>query len=506
MHTVTLAIAIFLMGVFDARAEHPSPLGPEFLVNTFTFRRQNRPSVAVAPSGAFMVAWQSRHLNNAPAPDEVFARCFDAAGNAFGNEFQVTTDFVGGRVEPSVAVDSVGNFVVAWQDGFSIVLRRYGPNCQPLGGVVPVEDTDVNSSLPVVAASPLGGFAVVWSIENAGIFARRFDSAGNPQGGAFEVAAGGGGFSAAFDSAGALAIVWPTEVIVNDLRRFVVAARTYAANGAPLVGPFQVNDDRACFSAGCGGVVSLTRAGNVFAVSWIRITDSFGSRETVLRRFDANGQRLGGEIPLSGVDGFDDGITADAAGNFVVAYSRFGVGIFARRFDVNGNPLGGETLVSSTPAGTHPAQTLSVDSSPSGDLVFAWGTNLGGPPSGRDVFARRFTTKVFCFGLPATIVGTAGDDVIVGTAGPDVIHGRGGFDVITGKEGDDVLCGGGDADLVKGGKGDDVVKGGRGDDTVKGGTGNDALIDAAGFNVLNGGDDVDSCTVAPTNAVSECEG
>jgi Ca2+-binding RTX toxin-like protein len=37
-----------------------------------------------------------------------------------------------------------------------------------------------------------------------------------------------------------------------------------------------------------------------------------------------------------------------------------------------------------------------------------------------------------CKGLPATIVGTEGRDIITGTAARDVIHGRGGNDVIRG--------------------------------------------------------------------------
>ncbi|MDX1691469.1 MAG: CapA family protein [Acidimicrobiia bacterium] len=62
-----------------------------------------------------------------------------------------------------------------------------------------------------------------------------------------------------------------------------------------------------------------------------------------------------------------------------------------------------------------------------------------------------------CGGLPATIVGTDGDDVLVGTPGPDVIAARGGNDVVWGLGGDDVLCGGPGSDLVIGGAGDDVV-------------------------------------------------
>src|SRR4051794_33210814 len=47
-----------------------------------------------------------------------------------------------------------------------------------------------------------------------------------------------------------------------------------------------------------------------------------------------------------------------------------------------------------------------------------------------------------CQGLPATIVGTPGDDVITGTPGPDVIVGLDGRDEIHARAGDDVVCAG----------------------------------------------------------------
>ncbi len=54
-----------------------------------------------------------------------------------------------------------------------------------------------------------------------------------------------------------------------------------------------------------------------------------------------------------------------------------------------------------------------------------------------------------CDGLPATIVGTEGDDDIDGTAGDDVIAGLAGDDKIDGKGGNDTVCGGAGDDEIK---------------------------------------------------------
>lgn len=62
-----------------------------------------------------------------------------------------------------------------------------------------------------------------------------------------------------------------------------------------------------------------------------------------------------------------------------------------------------------------------------------------------------------CGGEPATIVGTAGDDVLVGTPGHDVIVGLAGDDVIRGRGGDDVVCGDAGRDVLRGGPGADLL-------------------------------------------------
>ncbi|MFJ7159686.1 SBBP repeat-containing protein [Streptomyces sp. NPDC101118] len=116
-----------------------------------------------------------------------------------------------------------------------------------------------------------------------------------------------------------------------------------------------------------------------------------------------------------------------------------------------------------------------------------------------------------CFGLPATITGTAGNDRISGTSGDDVIiagdgadnvNGRGGNDRICGGAGNDSLNGGGNDDRLDGGAGQDTLTGsggsdtllgGDGDDELGGGAGADSLDGGAGTNVNNGGSGTDTC-------------
>ena len=107
---------------------------------------------------------------------------------------------------------------------------------------------------------------------------------------------------------------------------------------------------------------------------------------------------------------------------------------------------------------------------------------------------------VTCNGLEATIVGTAGNDVLVGTNKADVIAGLGGNDTVEGGNGADVICGGAGNDVIGGGNGvdwitggdgDDIITAGNGDDTVLGGPGDDRIEGNNGDDFLDGESDTD---------------
>lgn len=98
-----------------------------------------------------------------------------------------------------------------------------------------------------------------------------------------------------------------------------------------------------------------------------------------------------------------------------------------------------------------------------------------------------------CNGLEATLIGTAGDDIIAGGNGDDVIVGLDGNDTITGGNGTDTICGGDGNDSLDGGNGADYLDGGQGADSLAGGRGPDRLNGWLGDDALNGGQGPDDC-------------
>ena len=103
-----------------------------------------------------------------------------------------------------------------------------------------------------------------------------------------------------------------------------------------------------------------------------------------------------------------------------------------------------------------------------------------------------------CHGHKATIVGSAGDDVLRGTSGRDVIWGGPGDDVIYGGLGNDVICGGAGDDLIHGGRGNDWIDGGQGTDRVFGDLGDDQVLGGPGDrDEVSGGLGIDTVSGGP---------
>lgn len=120
-----------------------------------------------------------------------------------------------------------------------------------------------------------------------------------------------------------------------------------------------------------------------------------------------------------------------------------------------------------------------------------------------------------CRGVPVTLIGTRGDDVLVGSGAPDVVAGFGGNDTIFGFGGRDLVCAGSGADHVGGGTAADRVFGGPGadrllgrggPDLLRGGSGRDLLRGNRGADRLRGGSGSDRCQGgAGRDSVRGCE-
>lgn len=107
-------------------------LGAEFQANTYTTGNQERPDVASDTGGNFVITWQSDQSNG---PDTSLAsslvRYFDANGNpSLGPEFVVNTYTYDNQVFPAIAADDQDRFVVVWQSDGSQYSDHFASSIQ----------------------------------------------------------------------------------------------------------------------------------------------------------------------------------------------------------------------------------------------------------------------------------------------------------------------------------------------------------------------------------------
>jgi len=236
-------------GVFARRFDRDgTPLSAEIPVNTYTTDDQSDAFVATDPAGNFVVTWTSYGQDG--EGDGVVARRFDRTGAPVGGEFIVNTFTSGNQYADAVTTDGAGNFVVVWtQNGggsYGIFARRYDAAGNALGGQFQVDTTSDYNYFADAKADRAGNFVVVWHGAPTGagqkdILARRFDSAGTPLGDEFVVNQSTGGDqlypSLATDNAGNFIVTWSG----SDADASGAFARRYDRFGNAVTDEFPLN-------------------------------------------------------------------------------------------------------------------------------------------------------------------------------------------------------------------------------------------------------------------------
>ncbi len=270
-------------------------LGSEIQVNTYTTDRQSFSSVSAAPGGGFVVTWASDggSAGNDSHYASVQLQRYASDGSALGGELQVNTYTTANQFYPSVAVAADGDFVVVWESlgssgsdtsSCSVQAQRYASDGSTLGGELQVNAyTTSSQGNPSVTVDSGGDFVVVWQgsgsagsdTSGPSIQARRFASDGTALGGDFQVNTYTTGFQGrawvAADSAGNFVVTWESSGSGgSDSSSTSVQGQVFASDGTAVGGEFQVNTYT--YLTQGFSQVAADPAGD-FVVVW----DSFGS-------------------------------------------------------------------------------------------------------------------------------------------------------------------------------------------------------------------------------------
>ncbi len=331
-------------GVFGQRFDNAGQAaGTEFQVSTYTVSYQFFPTAAAGADGAFVVAWQSYQGNGGY---EIFAQRFDNGGAAVGTEFRVNSYTASYQILPAAAATANGAFVVVWissyQDGdYSGVFgQRYDSAGQAAGTEFQVTTYTIGAQFfPAIGMAADGAFVATWTsgvqdADGPGVFARRYDSAGQSIAAEFQVNTYtlGTQFLSAVATAvdGTFVVAWSSD---QDGSNSGVFARRYDSAGLPVGSEFQVNS----FTQGVQNYPAVAiGTDGAFAVTW---QHDYTSGEVHAQHYDSEGQAVGTEFQVNTYTlnvQTSPAIAVGAAGSFTVVWQSVGQdgdsnGVFGQR-------------------------------------------------------------------------------------------------------------------------------------------------------------------------------
>lgn len=327
--------AMLLLPASEVLAQ-PVPVGGEFRVNTYTTSAQANAATAMDSDGDFVIAWQSYGQDGSGWG--IYAQRYNNAGVAQGPEFRVNTYTTDHQESPAVSMDSDGDFVITWQSRgqdfsiWGIYAQRY--NC---GGVAQGSEFRVNTytmnnqTLPSVAIDIDGDFIITWASKD--------------QDGQFE-----GVYAQRYNSAG---VAIGSEFRVNTY--------TLGVQTSPCI--------------------AIDNDGD-FVVSWLS-SDQDGSTPGVYaQRYNSAGMVQGSEFQVNtytiDTQAFPS-IAIDSDGDFVITWESEGqdgsnYGIYAQRYNNTGMVQGSEFRVNTYITDHQGYSSIDMDSD--GDFVITWSSNL----------------------------------------------------------------------------------------------------------------------------------
>ncbi len=447
--SLRLAGVLFATALAAVAASALEPLGDEFQLNTMTTGPQFKPSVCRDASGNFVAVWGSFPDGGGPCqqcattsvaapflPFTINGQRFDSVGEKVGSEFVVDTfdydvqaSYYRNPVLPAIGCAADGSFVVTWSrfvssglqaqtsgicfddEDSDVFMQRYNSDGQAAGILQVNTDSDYGfqtSYRTAVGVQDDGDFVITWSSfadfdcfavtsgmplppgddgDDAGIFAKRFDSAGFAQGSEFQVntfTTDGQYYPAVSASDDGFTVAWTSYGSDGD--RFGVGGRRFDSSGVPLGTEFQVNTYTTGDQGYYGDGVSVARGDQGdFVVVWksaepcCTATTSANAAASGRRR---RGERRGGTSSAAALNG---------------PAPEPSTGVRGRLYDSSGAPAGDEFEVSDSfqyyyfdapMVAVGGTEFLVVWDQPEEDDPIAVASIIGGDPG--DVYGRRF--------------------------------------------------------------------------------------------------------------------
>jgi len=312
-------------------------------------------------------------------------------------EFLVNNSFENNQVEPSIAMDHNGNFIITWtnysldgsglEENADIFAKIYNSE-----GNLLIDDFQINSNTDDYQKSSAvtfmddGNFIVVWESEGQdgdeyGIFGKLFDSIGNVIKEEFMVNQTTENSqtlpSVAVDSSGNFAVTWTSQTTDGLNLETNVYAKLYDKNGDTLKEEFEVNTYKVGNQSNSS--VDMTPSGG-FVIAWQSYSFGIenGHNGISAKIFDAGGNVVKDEFFINTYNEnyhTNPSISINGNGYFVIVYTSLEQdgdkeGIYAKIFDVTGSLFKSEFIVNEYTTDTQDKPSVTIDDNE--NIIVTW--------------------------------------------------------------------------------------------------------------------------------------
>lgn len=354
-----------LAGDDDASVQQFMPGGTSVL--TSTDRDQVNPSIAMSPSGTYVVAWENRLSSGTT----IYARRYSSDGTAAADPF-VVTNLSGPNVSPSVAMLPDGRFAIAWAQyngsRWNVRFQRYAADGTTVGSAIDVRIAGVaHYKQPALTTAGSNAYAIAWQqVEATGTQYRVRHNVYDASTGAASTvqtvytgtAWGGNPSIDGSDTSGNLVVAWQTTDGDGTMGVFAQRLGTDGTlSGGAITVPNTTTGQQ------LEPAVAINDATDTFVVTWTS-GPSLTNTEVLARRFNADGTPAADAFVVNSTTSNTQRsprVTTAAgvgpsASTFAITWDSFGqdgstAGVYVQKYDSLGAAWGGEERVATTTDG-----------------------------------------------------------------------------------------------------------------------------------------------------------
>ena len=357
-------------GIFGQRFNAAgAKVGLEFQANTTTSGDQFSPTVAVAPNGSFIIAWEGPGNSI-----DVWAQLFSSTGVKIGTEFLLNTTVSGNQRYPEIQFYPDGSFVAGFVDAAQTVLQRFTADGRPIGIETRISSGTGAVVMDGLCVRPDNSLLMVWT-SGQDVYGQLFNNTLQPMGTQTRLntyTSGNQEYAVArVDGDGNFIVCWEDDV--TDGSGSGAYYRRYDKNFNPLTAT-EIAVTTNTTGDQIEPQVAVAPNGR-FIITWTDAnnrdgggTSGFERASVWMREFNANGTAVGTETMINqsttGYQGYPT-IDMNASGRFIINFEGNGnqagnidnFGVFTRVFQLSQT---GTTTITISPTNATAADIITV--------------------------------------------------------------------------------------------------------------------------------------------------